>query len=145
MEKKLTIYLVIGIISVLFWTCKAPVPGPDLVKNWKADVVKENGLVVYQQGSASNIYPGYSKFKMSFGISKIDFTEFTGELFTGVWELSADNQKLTFSGLNPAPYGNEGVIEFTLISWHANRLVLKRDTPNPKTGNSSNEYTLIPQ
>ncbi|MBN8823768.1 MULTISPECIES: hypothetical protein [unclassified Spirosoma] len=133
--------LFLGLLS----QCKAPVPGPDLTRNWKASEVKEGTVIVYREGSLSNIYPGYSQFQMAFQQNSVTYTEFTGDTFTGTWELTNNNQNLTFRGLTPEPYGTEGLIEFTLLKWSTNQLVIRRNTLNPKTGDQVNEYTLIPK
>ena len=133
--------LAVGLLN----QCKTPVPGPDLNRIWKAQEVKEGTNVVYRAGSAGNVYPGYSNYRMKFGVSSVEFTELSGEKFAGSWLLTNDNSKLTFRELVPAPYGTDGTIEFTLVRWEANKLVLKRETPNRKTGGTQNEYTLIPE
>jgi len=141
-----TIFWALGILAVgLFNQCKTPIPGPDLNRIWKAQEVKEGATVVYRAGSAGNVYPGYSNYRMKFGVASIEFTELSGEKFAGTWVLTDDNSKLTFNGLMPIPYGTGGTIEFTLVRWEANKLVLRRETPNHKTGGTLNEYTLIPE
>lgn len=125
--------------------CKTPEPGPNLVRNWVAQEVKEGGTLVYRRGSADNIYPGYAQFRIGFTPSAVTFTELSGEQFTGTWELTAGNDTLTFRELMPVPFGTEGTIVFALVSWDQNNLVLRRETPNPKTGGTVNEYALVPE
>ena len=140
------IFWALGMLAIgLLNQCKTPVPGPDLNRVWKAQEVKEGTAVVYRAGSSSNIYPGYSNYRMKFGASNVEFTELSGEMFAGTWLLADNNSKLTFSALMPVPYGTGGTIEFTLVRWEANKLVLKRGTPNQKTGGTVNEYTLVPE
>ncbi len=137
----LFIFLTIGVLS----QCKPPLPGPDLNRSWKASEVKEGTVIVYREGASGNIYPGYSQFQMTFQEQKITYTEFTGDTFTGTWELTNNNQNLVFRNLNPEPYGIDGAIDYTLIRWSTNQLVLRRNTLNPKTGDVVNEYTLVPR
>jgi hypothetical protein len=64
--------------------------------------------------------------------------------FSGNWTLDSEQKKLTLQALNPVPYGTNATIANTLVSWSPNQLVLLRTTANPKTGNTLNEYTLVP-
>lgn len=145
MKTRAIIQLLMGMTVGLLSQCKAPVPGPDLNRSWKASEVKEGTVIVYREGSLSNIYPGYNQFKMAFQDDKVTYTEFTGDTFSGTWELTNNNQTLTFRNLTPEPYGTNGVVDFTLIRWSTTQLLLRRNTLNPKTGDQVNEYTLIPK
>lgn len=146
-------YRLIRLALLTGWVCLCqckssgldPAPDIDLNKTWKASEVKEGGTVVYKAGGTANIYPGYSKFRMVFEPAKVTYTEFTGDVFSGNWTLDSGGKKLTFQGLNPVPFGTNATIEYTLVSWSQSQLILQRTTPNPKTGNSLNEYTLIPE
>lgn len=144
MKTRLIISLISCLTAGLFSQCKAPLPGPNLTRTWKASEVKEGNVIVYRDGASNNIYPGYRQFRMSFQDNKVSYTEFTSETFSGNWALTNNNQTLTFTNIQPEPYGTGGVIDFTLIRWSTNQLVLRRNTPNPKTGDKINEYTLVP-
>ncbi len=142
---KIKIFYIIALSMAFSIRCQTPQPEPDLVRTWKAQEVREGTAIVYRAGSSDNIYPGYRNYRMKFGASKVEFVELSGEMFAGNWLLTDNNTKLSFSEVIPAPYGTNGTIEFTLVRWEANRLILRRDTPNVKTGGTVNEYTLIPE
>lgn len=143
-------YLLVGSL-LTFGQCKRPEPAPmfddsvDVLKSWKAREVKEGATVVYKADAQSNIYAGYAKYKLIFDADKVTYTEFTGEVFTGRWSIDTGMRKLTFHSLNPMPYGTNGLIEFELLTWQSEQLILRRTTGNVKTGNTINEYTLVPE
>ncbi|WP_420146647.1 hypothetical protein [Spirosoma sp.] len=143
-------YLLVGSL-LTFGQCKRSEPAPalddtvDVLKSWKAAEVKEGTTVVYKADAQSNIYAGYAKYKLLFAADKVTYTEFTGEVFTGSWSVDTGTRKLTFHSLSPVPYGTDGLIEFELLGWQPEQLIIRRTTGNVKTGNTVNEYTLVPE
>ncbi|RCR67224.1 hypothetical protein [Larkinella punicea] len=140
------------LLGLAFFThCKSkgskttPTPGIDLNKAWKTVEAKEGTTVVYKANATASIYPGYSRFRLVFEQSRVSLTEVTGETFSGNWTLEPEQKKLTLQALNPIPYGTNATINYTVVSWSPDQLVLLRNTENPKTGNTRNEYTLVPE
>lgn len=117
-------------------------------RKWKAKTVKENGLVVYQEGQANNQYPGYKNFLIDLSDTEIVIlTEYTGLPMTGKWSLienTSSNSILRLSSLLPQPEGTGGTVEYIIKKAPSNEFILENAKANPKTGNSINEYTLVP-
>lgn len=116
-----------------------------IAKTWTAEAVKEGTVVVYTRGGSSNTRPAYSAFRLTLtntgGVQTATYTEFDGNTFTGTWALEGETV-LTLTGLTPAPTGSGGTIKFTITSVADTKLVLTRLSTSPKTGNTTNEYTL---
>lgn len=116
-----------------------------IAKAWTAQSVKEGTVVVYTRGGSSNTRPAYSSFRLTLtnasGVQTATYTEFDGNTFTGTWALEGETT-LVLSGLTPAPTGSGGSLKFTITSINDTQLVLTRLTASPKTGNTTNEYTL---
>ncbi|WP_414617928.1 hypothetical protein [Dyadobacter sp. 32] len=145
MKKGYTILWSLMLVAALVITgCKKKVKSVTerIAKTWTAETVKEGAAVVYTRGGSGNTRPGYSDFKLTLieGGNAI-YVEFDKTSFSGKWELSGDT-KLILRDLSPAPTGTNGVIEFTITSIDDSRLVLTRNSPSTKTGNSINVYTL---
>ena len=136
-------------LALLAGCGKTPVtPVSDLIKkSWTAKTVTENGTVKYTSGATSNPTPGYSKFALNLSnppavtLTTIDASG-TSYTFTGTYALSSDNKTLTLSGLTPQPTGSNGTITYTINSATDSELIIARTSADPKTGNSSNVYTL---
>lgn len=110
-----------------------------------ANVVKEGSVVVYRRGTTGNYIPGYSKFRIEFvagSENRVRFTEYTGETFDGIWSYSEDNSTLSFRQLVPVPSAGNSII-FKVEKKERNDFVLSSISPNPKTGSTLNQYTLI--
>jgi hypothetical protein len=115
-------------------------------KTWKAKIVKEGATTVYTQGTANNAVPAYANFRLTLQeTGTASLKEFNGDVFNGNWELLNDNKKLKLSKLIPEPTYTGGIIEYVVVSGDENQLVLSRTNESIKTGNTINEYTLIPQ
>lgn len=116
-------------------------------KRWTANIVKENNTVVYTKGAAGSTKPGYSNFVLDMSGAtgnNVRVTFIDGIQAVGTWELSTDNKTLTLSGLSPQPTGTNGTIVFTINGTVTDtQLNLVRTTPDPKTGNSTNDYALV--
>lgn len=145
MKKTYTLLLsILLLLTLVTEGCKKKSAAPvseRIAKSWTAESVKENQVVVYTRGGASNTRD-YSNFKLvltSAGVAT--YTEFDKNIFTGTWALNGDT-KLVLSGLNPQPSGSGGTVTFTISSLDDNKVVLTNVSPSPKTGNTTNEYTL---
>ncbi|MBO0938230.1 hypothetical protein J2I47_16885 [Fibrella sp. HMF5335] len=116
-------------------------------KSWTPKIVTENGTAKYTAGATSNPTPGYSKFILNLSSppnvtwTTIDASG-TSYTFTGTYALSSDNKTITLSGLTPQPTGSNGTVSFTIDSVSDTELKITRTTADPKTGGSTNSYTL---
>lgn len=114
---------------------------------WQAQTVKEGDVLVYTLGGSSNVKPGYVNFRLDLsqpGVAKLK--DIDGRLLTGSWTISTDNRRLILSGLNPKPTNTDGSIEYYIAEVPtAASLKLERTAESRKTGNSLNQYGLIPE
>jgi hypothetical protein len=140
-------------ISLLVLTCtllgcqpKAPEPAP-IGRVWKAHTVKQNGGLVYTEGGTSNTKPSYAQFRLDLtSRDQVTFVDIDGRKTVGTWSLSPDNNRLILENLSPPPSESTGNIEFYVTSPATeSKLELKRTTESRKTGNSVNEYVLVPE
>ncbi|TKT92598.1 hypothetical protein [Dyadobacter frigoris] len=133
--------------SFLMAACEPKQPEPlQIRKVWKAITVTQNGAVVYQQGAANNARPSYSMFRLDLTLTdQVTFIDLDGRKTVGSWSLSTDNQRLILENLVPPPSESTGNIEFYITEATKDQLKLKRTTESRKTGNSINEYVLVPQ
>ena len=125
-----------------------PKPLSDQIRQvWIINVAKENGIVVFTKGGTNNIKPGYTQFKLDLSNTQqqtVRLTEFENSTFAGTWALSANDTKLTLSGLSPQPTGSNGTIEYTVDAGASETtLNLTRASQNPKTGSTNNRYELV--
>lgn len=145
--KNLVIKLLI--ISSLFacWACKVDNPSPYRQK-WKAKTVKENNVVVYVEGGTNNIYPAYKNFRLNLSDTNlVVLNEFTGQAITGKWAIvgnGSGGKLLRLTQLLPEPAASGGVLEYVIKKEPSDEFILENSKPNPKTGNSKNEYVLVP-
>jgi hypothetical protein len=116
-------------------------------KIWKVLTVKENGTLVYSEESTTNARPGYSRFRLDLTLPEmVNFTDLDGRKLAGQWALSTDNQRLILQNLTPPPSESGGNIEFYVITPPTEKqLNLKRTNESRKTGNTVNEYELVPE
>ena len=115
-------------------------------KIWKVLTVKENGTLVFTNGNAANTKPGYSRFRLDLTVTdQVTFSDIDGRNLTGFWSVSKDYKRLILQNLIPPPSATGGNLEFEIVSSEENKLSLKRTTENRKTGNTINEYQLIPE
>jgi hypothetical protein len=114
---------------------------------WQAQTVREGDVLVYSLGGSSNTKPGYTNFRLDLsqpGIVKLK--DIDGRILTGTWTVSTDNQRLILADLNPRPTNTNGTIEYYLAEVPTNAsLKLERTAESRKTGNSLNQYGLIPE
>jgi hypothetical protein len=153
MIMKATTYLILMLL-IASQSCRkddtSPSPGPTslLLGSFKAKEVKEASQTVYADKSTTNIIPGYAKYRLRFsmpslGVYSVKLVEYSGETFEGTWQYDPIRSILSLSNLNPRPASSD--IVFTVEKLETGLLVLRNTTPSPKTGETINEYTLIPE
>ncbi|GAB3712340.1 hypothetical protein GCM10027592_50720 [Spirosoma flavus] len=127
---------------------KTVTPITDLVsKIWKANTVKEADVLVYTLGATSNIKPGYTNFRLDLSQpGKAVLKDIDGKTITGTWTVSTDNKRLILSDLVPKPTNTGGMIEYYILSEaDGASLNLERTAESRKTGNTVNQYGLVPE
>ncbi|MFN8354965.1 MAG: lipocalin family protein [Spirosomataceae bacterium] len=139
--------LLLFVLSLAACQPKTVAPISDLIgKIWKVQSVKENSVQVYAAGATNNIRPSYINFRLDLSkTSQVTFIDLDGRKTIGTWSLSTDNQRLILQNLVPQPSETNGNIEFYIKSITENNLELERTAESRKTGNSLNEYSLIPE
>ena len=123
-------------------------PITDLIsKIWKANTVKEADLLVYTIGATNNIKPGYTNYRLDLSqTEKVILKDVDGRVTTGTWSVSTDNKRLILVGLTPQPTNTGGTIEYYILTDpDGSSLRLERTAESRKTGNSVNQYALIPE
>lgn len=144
------ILFVIVTIFTSFTACrpKNPKPTDDTFKGTlKAIQVEEKKVLVYKSDATNNIIPGYARYRIQFieGDRKaVKLTEYTGEVFEGLWDYDKKLALLTFYDLQPMPY-YEKAYNFGVSLAVNGEIILTSKYSNPKTGNTINEYTLVPE
>jgi hypothetical protein len=145
MNKKVLFSTLFSVGVFLFSACGpkvAPV-SERIAKVWIAAAVKENSTEVYKKGGTSNIKPGYSTYKLDLSAPPaVTIREIDGGTYTGTYTVTATT--LSIKGLTPQPTGTGGNLDFTItsLSDEGTDLILTSTTPYPKTGNTTNTYTL---
>jgi hypothetical protein len=135
-------------LTILAAACQPKKVEPiNIGKIWKAKTVKENGNLVYSEGSTANSRPSYAMFRLDLtATDQVKFTDLDGRKLTGTWSLSTDNNRLILENLTPPPSLTSGNVEFYISSPPTNsQLELKRTAESRKTGNTVNEYVLVPE
>lgn len=151
------VLLLLSLLAITLSSCSKPgnqpKPVAELIRRvWVVNVARENGTTVYSKTGTNNLKPAYSSFRLDLSNTQQKTARLTfidGTTSAGTWELSSDNKTLTLSGLTPQPTtgasGTAGSISFTINNTPtATTLSLTRTTPDPKSGNTANEYELIP-
>ncbi|MBO0929426.1 hypothetical protein [Fibrella aquatilis] len=126
---------------------KSPDPISGLIgKVWQAQTVKEGDQLVYTKGSASSTKPGYAGFRLDLTDPKtVKLKDIDGRTLVGTWSVSPDNKRLILENLVPKPTNTIGSIEYYVTAPPTDSsLPLQRTAESRKTGNSINEYGLIP-
>ncbi|QJD80221.1 hypothetical protein [Spirosoma rhododendri] len=137
------------VLSLLLGCHPKPVASitDQLGRIWRAQTVKEGDVLVYTQGGSSNTKPGYASFRLDLsqpGVAKL--TDIDGRLLTGTWTISTNNQRLILADLNPRPTNTGGTIEYYIVEVPTSAsLKLERTAESRKTGNSLNQYGLVPE
>ncbi|QDK82848.1 hypothetical protein EXU85_31275 [Spirosoma sp. KCTC 42546] len=149
-KQPLLFRLLTGLLLVNLAGCQPKVVTPitSLInKVWKANTVKEADLLVFTLGAANNIKPGYTNFRLD--LSKPDtvrLKDVDGRLTVGTWTVSTDNKRLILDNLNPKPTNTGGRVEYYILSEpDGASLQLERTAESRKTGNTIDQYALIPE
>ena len=127
---------------------KQVIPITDLLsKVWQAQTVKEGDQLVYTKGAAINIKPGYANYRLDLSQpGKAGLKDVDGRQLTGIWTVSTDNKRLILDNLNPKPTNTGGMIEYYILPTpDGASLNLERTAESRKTGNTLNQYALIPE
>ena len=127
---------------------KAVTPITNLLsKVWQARTVKEGELLVYTKGAANNVKPGYTGFRLDLSQpGKAGLKDLDGRQIMGTWTVSTDNNRLILDNLNPKPTSTGGIIEYYILPTPDGlTLNLERTAESRKTGNSVNQYALVPE
>jgi hypothetical protein len=146
MNKRLLLSTIFAFGVLIISSCGpkvAPV-SERIAKIWTASSVKENSTEVYKTGGTTNTKPGYSTYKLDLSAPPaVVIREIDGGTYTGTYTVTATT--LSIKGLTPQPTGTGGSLDFTIttLSDDGKSLVLTATTPYPKTGNTTNTYTLI--
>ena len=138
------------LLALLLAACQpTPVPSitDQLSRVWQAQLVRENEVLVYSLGGTGNIKPGYATFRLDLskpGVATLK--DIDGKLLTGTWTVSTNNQRLILAGLTPRPTNTDGTIEYYIAEPPTpGSLKLERTAESRKTGNSLNQYALVPE
>ncbi|MEZ0539952.1 hypothetical protein [Fibrella arboris] len=139
--------LLFSVATLLFPACQPKAPEPlSIGKVWKAQVVKEGDQVVYTQGGTGNTQPGYVNFRLDLtNPQKVTLIDRDGKTIVGTWSVSPDNKRLILENLKPIPSSTIGTIEYYITTPPTpGTLPLQRTAESRKTGNTVNDYQLVP-
>lgn len=142
---KTNLFLFFLLVGLAVLGCKPQVVplSERIVKIWTANSVREGNSLVYTQGGATNLRPGYVNFKVELQTGgTVVFTDFDGTRFTGQWALEGDT-KLALKNLTPQPTGTNGTIVFTISEFTDGSMTLTRTTASTKTGGTVNVYQVV--
>lgn len=141
------IYICIIVVALMAACQPKKVERADINIVWKAKSVKQNGVVVYTEGNPGSTQPGYARFRLDLTAGdQVTLIDVDGRRLVGSWSLSTDNNRLILENLSPPPSASSGNIEFYLTAPpNRENLMLKRTNESRKTGNSINEYELVPE
>lgn len=146
MSTKILLSTLFSVGLLIFSSCGTKVPpvSERIAKIYTATSVKENGTEVFSKTGTSNTKPGYGSYKMN--LSKppaVVIRDVDGGTYTGTYSVTATT--LTITGLTPQPTGTGGNLSFTITSLSdtGTDLVLTANQTYPKTGNTTNIYSLV--
>lgn len=144
-KTKYFFFVAINALFLFLASCKGTTPEPTteerMKKSWAVQSVTENGAAAYTNGAANNTRPGYSQFQLNLASPpSVTYRSVDGQTFTGTYSISGST--LTLTGLTPQPTGTNGTISFNISNLTDTGVTLTRTTADPKTGNSTNVYTL---
>ncbi|GAB3780125.1 hypothetical protein GCM10028818_31740 [Spirosoma horti] len=145
---KTNLFLLFLLLSLGSCQPKPVKPITDLLgKVWKANTVNEADRLVFTLGSTTNIKPGYINFRLDLSRpDKVSLKDVDGRLVTGTWSVSTDNKRLILANLNPKPTNTGGLIEYNILTEpDGSSLKLERTSESRKTGNTIDQYALIPE
>lgn len=140
--KQLRIFSLL-LFGLSFSSCeKVPPLSERIAKSWTARVVTWNSTTVYTRGGTTNTTPGYTNYSLQLTTAgNVNLREFTGETFTGQWELVGETT-LKLTNLSPAPTGTNGQMEFSIDGITDAELRLNSTQAYAKTGDQRVAYTL---
>lgn len=146
MRKTSAIALLLATVFLSSLTgCKKETTQPvsELIRKvWTVSKVEENNVTVYNRTGGTTNVRDYSKFRLDLSNPPtVTYTEYENSVFNGKYSLPTD-QRLLFTDLTPQPTGSNGTVEFTINSIDESNLKITRTTTSPKTGNTTNVYTL---
>ncbi|MEZ0610577.1 hypothetical protein ACAW74_18830 [Fibrella sp. WM1] len=123
-----------------------PVAPLNINRVWQAQTVKEGTALVYTQGGTANVKPGYVNFRLDLtDPAVVKLIDIDNRTLTGTWSVSPDNKRLILENLKPQPTNTIGTIEYYIVEPPTtNSLSLQRTAESRKTGNTVNDYRLIP-
>lgn len=140
--------LVVVMLALAGCQPKPVKPITDLIsKIWKANTVKEADILVFTLGATGNLKPGYSNYRLDLSqADKATLKDIDGRVVSGTWTVSTDNKRLILDNLNPKPTSTGGIIEFYILATpDGSTFNLQRTAESRKTGNTVNQYALIPE
>jgi hypothetical protein len=140
---KFKIIAFLAFLTLVIGCKKKIAPTSERIKKvWTIKSVKENGTEVYKAGATSNIKPGYSTYKLDLSTPpKVSLRDVDGGTYSGSYAVPS-NTSLSLTGLNPAPTGTAGNLDFTVSFISDTEITLTNTQPYQKTGNTTNIYTL---
>ena len=147
MSTKILLSTVVAFGVLILVSCgpKIPPVSERIKKVWTVQSVKENSVEVYKLGGTTNTKPGYSTYKLDLSVPPaVTIREIDGGTYTGTYSITGTNV-LSIKGLTPQPTGTGGTLEFTITTLADDGLtmVLTATQPYPKTGNTTNTYSLV--
>ena len=148
--KKLSGLLAVAVLLVsVSFSCKDKVApfSERIAKIWVPRIVLENGSTVYSNGGSSNLKPSYASYRLNLSSPpQATLTEVDGQTYSGTYTLNGESS-ITISGISPEPTGIGGTLEYSInsLSETSDELIITLSRLYPKTGNTTNKYTLLPQ
>ncbi len=155
-------FLLLLISAVVFSSCSSsggggttPTPTPTetvstlIKKSWSANVVAWDGVDQFQKTSTSNLVSGYAGFKLDLSTSGVvKLTEFDGNVFTGTYTISSDENTLKLAGLTSSsgvPSGTNGALDFAIVSkpTSAGSMTIETSTTYIKAANKKVKLQLV--
>lgn len=154
--KKLNLYLllILTISFVTFNSCKKKKKIAQFLQEncFQTQEVRENGVIVYTLGGASNSKPGYSKFKVILNLPNngVEITEIDGTVTKGTWSFA--DPILSITGLNPpltdAATGTNtrttAQYKISAYDSKSKKVTFTAIDVNLKVGNVTIDYTMVP-
>lgn len=113
---------------------------------WQAQLVKEANTTVYTKDATANVKPGYVNFRLDLtSPTVVKLIDIDNRTITGTWSVSPDNKRLILENLKPQPTNTIGTVEYYIVTPPTETsLPLQRTAESRKTGNTINEYVLVP-
>jgi hypothetical protein len=118
-------------------------------KSWSASTVSWDGVDQYQKASTTNLVSGYAGFKLDLSVAgTVKLTEFDGNVFTGNYTISTDENTLKLTGLTSSsgvPSGTNGALDFTIVTkpTSAGAMTIETTTTYIKASNKKVKLQLV--